>query len=355
MDARLETLYRMQPLSAAETDALFTEVFAGSMSEPELASLLTALKMKGETPDEIRGAAAAMLRAARPFPKSAFEVGEIVGTGGDGAGTINVSTMTALAAAGAGLRIAKHGNRGVSSQSGIRTHADVERVARAARVFLVASVLNQADDVSLAVRRLVFGEMKVCGITRADDATRAALEDFSAAGVVLAKRSPRAVTPEGLAVLSNEIKERTKALGLTMPVTAVVDTDETDVLRAIASPAAADAFTPLQIHGDVTDADLEGLRVLFPGKALHLAAALPEDPVALAEAARRLEGLLERGLADRIVVDGTSDGLAGGLTPENARTAAAAGAAGLDANSGVESAPSLKDPRLLALFAGAVR
>lgn len=180
----------------------------------------------------------------------------------------------------------------------------------------MGSVLNQADDVSLAVRRLVFGEMKVCGITRADDATRAALEDFSAAGVVLAKRSPRAVTPEGLAVLSNEIKERTKALGLTMPVTAVVDTDETDVLRAIASPAATDAFTPLQIHGDVTDADLEGLRVLFPGKALHLA---------------------------------------GGLTPENARTAAAAGAAGLDANSGVESAPGLKDPRLLALFAGAVR
>lgn len=179
----------------------------------------------------------------------------------------------------------------------------------------MGSVLNQADDVSLAVRRLVFGEMKVCGITRADDATRAALEGFSAAGVVLAKRSPRAVTPEGLAVLSNEIKERTKALGLTMPVTAVVDTDETDVLRAIASPAATDAFTPLQIHGhgDVTDADLEGLRVLFPGKALHLAAALPEDPVALAEAARRLEGLLERGLADRIVVDGTSDGLAGAV------------------------------------------
>lgn len=271
------------------------------------------------------------------------------------------------------------GDRILVAESGIRTHADVERVARAARVFLVGSVLNQTDDVSLAVRRLVFGEMKVCGITRADDAARAALEGFSAAGVVLAKRSPKAVTPEALVVLSNEIKERTKALGLTMPVTAVVDAGETDVLRAIASPAAAGAFTTLQVHGDVTDADLEGLRVLFPGKALHLAAALPEDPVELAEAARRLEGLLERGLADRIVVDGTSGGLtggsgrtvpqarlaafgdlsrirlAGGLTPENARAAAAAGAAGLDANSGVESAPGLKDPRLLALFADAVR
>lgn len=256
------------------------------------------------------------------------------------------------------------GDRILVAESGIRTHADVERVARAARVFLVGSVLNQTDDVSLAVRRLVFGEMKVCGITRADDAARAALEGFSAAGVVLAKRSPKAVTPEALVVLSNEIKERTKALGLTMPVTAVVDAGETDVLRAIASPAAAGAFTTLQVHGDVTDADLEGLRVLFPGKALHLAAALPEDPVEL---------------ADRIVVDGTSGGLtggsgrtvpqarlaafgdlsrirlAGGLTPENARAAAAAGAAGLDANSGVESAPGLKDPRLLALFAGAVR
>ena len=345
MDARLETLYRMQPLSTAETDTLFTEVFAGSMSEPELASLLTALKMKGETLDEIRGAAAAMLRHGRRRRRHDQRL--------DDDGARRGGRRSQDRQARQPRRVVPVGR--LVAQSGIRTHADVERVARAARVFLVGSVLNQADDVSLAVRRLVFGEMTVCGITRADDATRAALEGFFAAGVVLAKRSPRAVTPEGLAVLSNEIKERTKALGLTMPVTAVVDTDETDVLRAIASPAAAGAFTPLQIHGDVTDADLEGLRVLFPGKALHLAAALPEDPIALAEAARRLEGLLERGLAERIVVDGTSDGLAGGLTPENARTAAAAGAAGLDANSGVESAPGLKDPRLLALFAGAVR
>ncbi len=63
------------------------------------------------------------------------------------------------------------------------------------RVFLVGSVLNQADDVSLAVRRLVFGEMKVCGITRADDATRAALEDFFRSRRRAREASPRAVTP----------------------------------------------------------------------------------------------------------------------------------------------------------------
>ena len=118
MDVRLETLYRRQALTAADAESLFTDVFSGRMEPAMLASLLTALKMKGETPDEIRGAACAMLGAARPFPKIAGEVGEVVGTGGDGCGSINVSTMTALAAAGCGLKIAKHGNRGVSSPSG---------------------------------------------------------------------------------------------------------------------------------------------------------------------------------------------------------------------------------------------
>ena len=141
--------------------------------------------------------------------------------------------------------------------------------------------------------------MKVCGITRADDAAWAALEGFSAAGVVLAKRSPRAVTPEGLAVLSNEIKERTKALGLTMPVTAVVDGTSDGLTGRSGRPVPQERLAAF--------GDLSRIR------------------------------------------------LAGGLTPENARAAAAAGAAGLDANSGVESAPGLKDPRLLALFAGAVR
>ena len=265
------------------------------------------------------------------------------------------------------------------AESGMRSHGDVERVGRAARVFLVGSVLNQADDPSLAVRRLVFGEMKVCGITRVEDAAEAALTGFSAAGIVLAQRSPRAVSPAGLVALSAAVAARPRALGLSMPVTAVVDAHERDVIEALASPACSGAFTTLQLHGHVTDEELRRLRRILPGKALHVAAALPENADALAAEARRLERLLEEGLTDRIVVDGAKAGLTGGsarrvpiehlgafsdlsrirlagaLSPENAREAADTGVAGLDANSGVEFAPGLKDPKRMADFAARVR
>ena len=119
MKAQFEKLYQGQNLSRADAKALFDEIFRGGLSDVQLASLLTALKMKGETPDEIGGAASAMVNAARVFPKhGAFEIGEIVGTGGDGQATINVSTTAALAAAGSGLFICKHGNRAISSKSG---------------------------------------------------------------------------------------------------------------------------------------------------------------------------------------------------------------------------------------------
>ncbi len=115
----LEAVIRGRSLTAAEARAVFDQVFAGKIEPAQLAALLTALRMKGETPDEIRGAASAMVEAATAFPRpEGIEIGEIVGTGGDGMKTINVSTTAALAAAAAGLHIAKHGNRGVSSLSG---------------------------------------------------------------------------------------------------------------------------------------------------------------------------------------------------------------------------------------------
>ncbi len=117
MDNRFQTLYRGAPLTAAEMESLFDELFAGALPPEKLASLLTALIMRGATPPEIAGAARSMRRAALPFPTDRA-TGDVVGTGCDGAGTFNVSTTVALPAAGAGLPIVKHGNRGVSSPSG---------------------------------------------------------------------------------------------------------------------------------------------------------------------------------------------------------------------------------------------
>ena len=119
MTPALEQLYRRQDLSALEAEKLFTQIFNGETDPAVFASLLTALKMKGEAPQEIAGAARAMVRQAVRFPRPAgIEIGEIVGTGGDGMHSINVSTISALCAAANGLKIAKHGNKSVSSQTG---------------------------------------------------------------------------------------------------------------------------------------------------------------------------------------------------------------------------------------------
>ncbi len=114
-----EKLYQGQDLTKEETQQLFTDIFTGKVDPILLGSVLTALKIKGENYIEIAAAAAAMVNAASRFPSERnFSVGEIVGTGGDGRNTINISTMSALTASTLGLHIAKHGNKGVSSKSG---------------------------------------------------------------------------------------------------------------------------------------------------------------------------------------------------------------------------------------------
>lgn len=105
-------------LSQGDTEQFFKQVLNGNVEPALLASVLTALKMKGETPAEIAGAAVAIRDAATPFPEQATPVTDCVGTGGDGANTINISTTAAILSAACGLKMAKHGNRSVSSMSG---------------------------------------------------------------------------------------------------------------------------------------------------------------------------------------------------------------------------------------------
>jgi len=114
-----------QDLSADEMRAAMEAIMEGRATDAQIGSFVTALKMKGETPVEVAEAASVMREKARRVLVSRdVTVVDTCGTGGDGAHTFNISTAAALIAAGAGLTVAKHGNRSVSSQCG---SADVLR------------------------------------------------------------------------------------------------------------------------------------------------------------------------------------------------------------------------------------
>ena len=118
MSNLLTQLVEGQSLSQAQSEQFFSEMIKGDIEPVQLASVLTALKIKGETPEEIAGAAVAIRQSATAFPVQESAVADCVGTGGDGANTINISTTAAILAAACGLKMAKHGNRSVSSMSG---------------------------------------------------------------------------------------------------------------------------------------------------------------------------------------------------------------------------------------------
>jgi len=128
-DALQRIANHRESLTREEARAVMTEVFSGSATDAQIAALLVALHMKGETVEEIVGFAEAMRAAAEPLPiheNSTVDVSDTgrdalvdtCGTGGDASGTFNISTATAFVVAGAGVRVAKHGNRSLSSRCG---------------------------------------------------------------------------------------------------------------------------------------------------------------------------------------------------------------------------------------------
>src|ERR1700689_1488715 len=129
----LDALHRIanhrQSLAREEARAVMTEVLAGRCSDAQIAGLLVGLHMKGETVEEIVGFAEAIRAAAIPLELHGASVldasgtgrdalVDTCGTGGDSSGTFNISTATAFVVAGAGVRVAKHGNRSVTSKCG---------------------------------------------------------------------------------------------------------------------------------------------------------------------------------------------------------------------------------------------
>ena len=228
------------------------------------------------------------------------------------------------------------------SESGIATRADVERLAARADAFLVGSSLMAAEDVGQAARALVFGRVKVCGLTRAEDVRAAAAAGATHAGLILVPGTPRALSLEQALPFA----ELARAEGL-KPVGVFRDAPVDEVLNA----AEALQLAAIQLHGSETAASVDAIRSQFDAEVWTAGTD--------GRGGHRL--LFDHGAGgtgeafDWSTVAGhpelASAFLAGGIGPENARAAQATGVYGLDASSRLESAPGIKDPeRLRALF-----
>lgn len=113
-----ETILNGQHLNAVEMENAMDLLMDGKLTSAQIAAFITALRINGEDVQEITGAARSMRRHARFIDAGIGEVLDIVGTGGDCSGTFNISTTSAFVIAGAGIKVAKHGNRSVSSKCG---------------------------------------------------------------------------------------------------------------------------------------------------------------------------------------------------------------------------------------------
>ncbi len=121
MKQTLETLFQHQALTRQEAHSLMTGIADKAFAEAQVAALLTVYRMRDITPDEILGFRDALIERARAVDLSAYHALDIVGTGGDGKNTFNISTCACFVVAGAGYKVAKHGNYGASSVSGAST------------------------------------------------------------------------------------------------------------------------------------------------------------------------------------------------------------------------------------------
>jgi len=167
----LEVISTSQSLSRLEAEAAMEQILAGKSNDAEIAEFLSALRAKGESLDEVVGFAVAMRRHATPIFTPGHSMAEealvdTCGTGGDVSGTFNISTAAAFVVAGAGVRVAKHGNRSISSrcgsadvleQFGARIDLQPERVAKCVEEvgigFIFAPAAHASTRHAMAARR----------------------------------------------------------------------------------------------------------------------------------------------------------------------------------------------------------
>lgn len=162
----ISKLVNNQHLSLEESRAVMTQIMEGAAGEAQIASFITALRMKGETVEEITGCTIAMRKKALRIKAGDGIVVDTCGTGGDAKNTFNISTATAFVVAGAGLKVAKHGNKASSGpcgsadvlkRLGVNIEADVRTVEKCIAManigFLFAPLLHQAMKYAIGPRK----------------------------------------------------------------------------------------------------------------------------------------------------------------------------------------------------------
>ncbi len=162
----IDKLVRGESLDTDEASGAMSEIMDGAATPAQIAALLIGLRMKGETVEEIAGLARVMRSRATPVDVGDLEVIDTCGTGGDRSGTFNISTAAAIVASAAGVPIAKHGNRAMSSKCGsadvlealgVQINLDAEEVARCVRYagigFMFAPLFHPAMKYAAPVRR----------------------------------------------------------------------------------------------------------------------------------------------------------------------------------------------------------
>lgn len=233
----------------------------------------------------------------------------------------------------------------VISESGISTYGQIRELSHFANGFLIGSALMGEDDLNAAVRRVTLGENKVCGLTRPEDARAAHEAGAIYGGLIFVPTSPRFVSDEKAASVIAAAPLR------------YVGVFRNTAINEVALKVSQLSLSAVQLHGDEDQAYIDELRTQLPQavqiwKALSVKHALP---------GRELNHV------DKYVFDNGQGGtgqsfdwsllagqkldnvmLAGGLGADNCVEAARAGCAGLDFNSGVESAPGIKDANKLA-------
>ncbi|WP_320152418.1 bifunctional indole-3-glycerol-phosphate synthase TrpC/phosphoribosylanthranilate isomerase TrpF [uncultured Tolumonas sp.] len=233
-------------------------------------------------------------------------------------------------------------DRVVICESGIYHHAQVKELAHYANGFLVGSSLMEEADLDMACRKLILGQNKVCGLTRAEDAKAAYAAGAVFGGLIFVEGSPRhvsvaqarAITEAAplnfVGVFRNESKEMIQSLVETLQLSAV------------------------QLHGDESESYIKKLRSLIPGcqiwKAVAVTDVLPDlnftaDRVLLDSKVGNQSGGTGHAFDWSLLADLPKEKLmlAGGINPENIPEAIKVGCLGVDLNSGVESAPGIKD------------